>query len=66
MNVGNNGKNIKVVFYRTPNKEINKKIYKEKGQSPQNVPAYVKNNPFLKFKQHDYDYDAIEAELTSN
>lgn len=52
-----------VVPYRAPNKEIYKKIYKEKGQSPQNVPAYVKNNPFLQHDQNEYDYDAIEKEL---
>ena len=29
-------------------------------------PAYVKNNPFLQFKQSDTDYDALERELMGN
>lgn len=52
-----------LVMHTSPhNKEI-KKIYKEKGQSPKNAPAYVKNNPFLQYDQHVYDYDVIEKEL---
>lgn len=35
-----------------------KKKDDEKGK-----PAYVKNNPFLQFKQSDTDYDALECEL---
>lgn len=37
---------------------------KEDKQKEKGAPAYVKNNPFLQFKQSDTDYDALERELT--